>query len=126
MNECLSCYDEIVMELLYRDVENGNWKSCPYCENCINWYIQNQWDEYVNVIKSETCKKTLQRLLKLGPPTRIREPSGLPTSDPSGQIWDLKSGNRTISAKLDGVYVGEKMEKYKIELKEYLMVLNNN
>ena len=126
MTECISCCDDIEVSLFYKDTEDSEWKPCPYCEGCINWFKQNQWNTYVNTIKTETCKKTLKRMIELGPPTRIREPTGLPSDDPSGQIWKLKIGDEIIPANLEGSYEGERMEEYKKELKLYLEQLNDD
>jgi len=120
MDECVSCLDDIEIPNYYRDGPERDWKPCPYCEICIDWFVQNQWDTYVNTIKNETCKKTVKRLIKKGPPTHVSDPQSLPCDNPRESVWEFKIGSDIKSAELVGCLKGTEMEKYKAELNLYL------
>ncbi len=110
--ECISCLDSISHQVTYRDQPEGDWKPSPYCEECMEWFVQNQWESYVTTIETETCEKTLKRMIQAGPPTHIREPVGLPCLDPRRGVLMYKVGDEVKSSELVGVYEGEEMDRY--------------
>lgn len=126
MHECITCLDE------YESVEykekDGEWLNSPYCERCINYFIENQWDNYVNTIKTETCKKTIRRMIDSGPPIYVKEPVGMPCENSQGVYefnfgQDVVNDQRVVSGKLKGVYEGDEMVNYKNFLMNYLETL---
>ena len=117
--ECIICFEEKSDQIFYQDNENSLWKLVPYCLNCINEMKEKQWNIYVNNIENEKCKKSLTRLLKLGPPTKIRDPS-LPCNNPTEKVYQFKVNNELMNSFLKNYYTGEKMEKYKQFITNYL------
>lgn len=123
--ECVSCLEDID-DVKYRDGPNSDWQPSPYCINCLNHMLSTQWDRYVNTIKTETCKKTLRNMIKLGPPTNLRDPISLPCNNDNGEVYQIYHNNIIINAKLNGSYEGSEMERYKKELSEYLEEINGD
>lgn len=118
--ECVSCFDEITYMLEYRDKENSGWKVCKYCKDCIQIMKETQFLNYVNQIKVETCKKSLKRLLELGPPTKVREILTLPCENEKQEVWEFRLNEEVFSSKLENVYQDEQMVEYIEYLKNYL------
>jgi hypothetical protein len=114
--QCLCCFEDIEILVLYRDKKEGEWKKSPYCKECINYFIQNQWKDYVEKIKNETCKVSLERLIHLGPPFHIREP-GLPCENERNEVYELLINGVITSSKLEGTLSGKELEDYLNELK---------
>lgn len=125
MTECVSCLDPISDRIEYQDVENGEWKSCNYCKDCIEIMKQTQFLSYVNQVKSETCKKSLRRLLVLGPPVKIREPVVLPSNNSRSEVYQFRLNNQIFSSDLENVYTGDKMVEYLKFIENYLLELND-
>ena len=121
--ECNICFDETNEKIFYQDNKDSEWKECPYCLECINEMKQKQWNIYVNSIKTETCKATLTRLIKLGPPTKIRD-TYLPCDNETGEVHQFKVGNEIMDSKIIGYYIGEEMTNYKKFLSKYLSELD--
>ena len=117
--ECSICFDEVENKIFYQDNENSEWKPVPYCLNCINEMKEKQWNIYVNTIKTETCKATLARLIKLGPPTKIRD-TYLPCDNQTGEVYRFRVNNTIISSEINGYYKGDEMVTYKEFLNNYL------
>lgn len=124
MNECISCLDSIQETNYYRTSDDSEWIITPYCTECISWMIENQWDDYVETIKKETCKKTLRRMLEKGPPLYVKEPITMPCDNHDG-IYQFKLDGEIVSGELKDHYVGDQLEKYRKELLEYLQSLDN-
>jgi hypothetical protein len=113
--ECISCFENITGEILYRE-KGGEWKKSSYCFECLNYFIEKQWKNYEESVKNETCKKSLKNLLNLGPPFYIREHIGLPCEN--GDVYEISINGEIKSAKLKNIFEGK-------ELEEYLLFLNN-
>ncbi len=111
--DCSSCLNEIENKIFYRDRKDGNWKSSPYCLDCINYFIKNSWKDYDERVRQETCKKSLERLISLGPPINIREPKGLPCDNERGEVYELLIDENIISSKVENALEGKDLENYK-------------
>lgn len=106
---CVSCFEIIQDNVLYRE-KKGEWKQSGYCTDCLNYFIENQWKNYEESVKNETCKKSLERLIKLGPPFYIREPISLPCEN--GEVFEISINGEIKSAKLLNTLEGKKLEEY--------------
>jgi len=121
--DCLSCFETVEDEILYQDNPDSEWKVCVYCVECLNYFKKNQWKSYVDSVKNETCKKSLKSLLKLGPPTKIRDAS-IPCNNTTKEVYQFKINGELISAQLEGCYEGTQLDEYKKELNELLQSLD--
>ena len=121
--ECISCFEEINDLVYYRDKEEGEWKNSPYCFICIDYLLKNQWKNYTEEVKNETCKRTLIRLIKIGPPIYLREPVGLPCENENNEVYELKINDKIISAKLEYILDEKNFKKYIDVLEELTKIL---
>jgi hypothetical protein len=112
--ECLCCYEKF-NNVKFRSEENGEWKNCIYCEDCILYMRKNQFLEYVEKIKTTDCKVSLERLIKQGPPRKVRDPK---LSD--GEVYEFLINGEIVSSQLEFLYPEEELKKYEEDLKLYL------
>lgn len=121
--ECLCCFDilGIEEEVNYRDKENGEWKRCPYCKDCIQYMLKIQFGNYVEEVKNENCKISLERLIKLGPPEKFRD-AKVPCNNEKGEVYEFDFG----SSELEGVYPKKELEEYILSLSIYLDEIKKN
>ena len=103
--ECLCCFDEINNPVKYQSEKDGPWKDCHYCKNCIDYMLETQFTSYIDNIKKETCKVALEKLIKLKPPLKFRDP----TINEGKEIYTFDG----FSAELKNVYSEEELEKYR-------------
>jgi hypothetical protein len=114
--ECLCCFDNIDDSgVKYRDQEEGEWKTCPYCKECVKYMQKIQFANYVEEVKSETCKVSLERLIKLGPPKKFRD-TKVPCNNENGEVYEFDFG----SSNLEGVYPEKELAEYTKFLSTYL------
>lgn len=123
--ECIICIEDIDPVVKYKDKPGGEWRNSPYCSDCMEHFVSNQWFTYVSTIETETCEKTLRRMIQKGPPTHIREPVGLPCENDRGEVIEYRVGDQIKSSRLRGVYEGQEMTKYKTKLQTILIGLEN-
>ena len=116
MMECSCCFGDIEEIIKYRDKKDGEWKECIYCKDCIEYMLETQFNNYVEKIKSETCKVALERLIKMGPPLKFTDPTVVCDND-KNEVYEFN----LFSSDLKNVYQDEEMVKYKDFLKEYLL-----
>ena len=119
--ECIICLSDYTL-IKYRE-KDGEWLESPYCETCINHFIETQWDNYVKTVKSETCKKSLKRMIDAGVPLYVKESVGMPVNNSEG-IYEFMFGNKVISGKLKGVYEGDELIEFEKFLSDYLQSLD--
>jgi len=70
---CKCCLEE-EEEVRYRDKPDGKWMVCIYCEECVKYMLNTQFKNYIEQVKNEKCKKSLERLISMGPPENFRDP----------------------------------------------------
>lgn len=114
--ECSCCFSDIETIVKYRDKADSDWKNCIYCKECIEYMLETQFLDYVEKIKTETCKVALERLIKLGPPLKFRDPK-VPCDNETGEVYEFNM----FSSKLKNVYEKEQMEKYKDYLQQFII-----
>jgi hypothetical protein len=112
--ECLCCFEEINL-VKYRDKENGEWKTCSYCKECIKYMLKIQFLNYVEEVKNETCKVALERLVKLGPPLKFRDPKVICDNE-KGEVYEFDFG----SSHLENIYPEEILKEYITSISTYL------
>jgi len=110
--ECLCCFNEMNEFVKYRDKEEGEWKISPYCEECIRYMLKIQFQNYVDEVKNETCKVSLERLIKLGPPKKFRDPK-VPCENDGNEVYEFSFGLSNVD------YNEEQMN----EITEYINLL---
>lgn len=119
--ECACCFCDIDDVLKYRDEKDGKWKDCIYCKDCVEYMIETQFNDYVERIKNETCKVSLERLLEMGPPLKFRDPKVICNND-KNEVYEFNM----FQSDLNNVYKGDKMVKYMNFIENYLNEIKNN
>ena len=113
--DCTCCFEKILEQVKYRDKENGEWKDCFYCKDCIQHMLNTQFLNYVEKIKNETCKKTLETLIQLGPPTKFRDPN-INCDNEKNEVYEFN----LFPSTLENVYPEKELEEYKFFLNSLL------
>ena len=123
---CSSCFDEIDNNNMVKykvKSENKQWLISNYCENCVHYVINTSWKIFTDSVEKADCKKSLQKILDVGPPINIRDKVGFPDPNNKETLTEIHSllfcRNNTIqSAKLKGSLTG-------IERNNYIKLLEN-
>lgn len=106
----MSCWDDVTPEsyVEYKSSAESEWKPSGFCQTCINFLLNSQWDIYTSALAKSTCKAEQRRLLQHGPPINIKDAKALECPD-GGEVFSLwfMSDGLEHSAKLKGSLVGE-------------------
>jgi len=121
---CVGCLNDIVDNIFYRDKEFSPWLKSNYCSECLNYMIQNQLKHFVEKIKTENCKKSLERLIQMGPPNNIREPLGLPCENEKNEVYDLLINGEISSAKVINTLKEEELEEFNKIMNSLKLIFN--
>jgi hypothetical protein len=72
---CGLCFEDLTPEthILFRMEQNAPWQNLVYCKDCLHALMNDKWNRYFNVLKTEECRATLKTLIEIGPPTRFRD-----------------------------------------------------
>lgn len=106
---CLCCYNDIEDKVTFNDI------IIEYCYDCLLLMLQNQWNTYINLLKSSSCKATLITLIKNGPPLYFKD-SHINNGE---EIKMFKYKNNIIDCKITPIEK-DKLEQLDRTLKSYL------
>lgn len=122
--ECLICMENISDEdiVLYNYEENDIWYVSNYCKKCVIQLRDKQWSAYINGLKDD-CKKSVKKLIDMGPPINIRDDHGFPEKKYT-EIYQLFFDNSIQTAKLTESLTGEDRIKMIDNLLEMLHLLD--
>ena len=117
---CGCCFDEIDNNNMVKykiNSHDSQWLISNYCENCVNYIISTSWKIFTDSVEKADCKKSLQKILDVGPPINIRDKVGFPDPNNKDNLTEIDSllfcRNKQIkSAKLDGSLEGVDRDNY--------------
>lgn len=100
------------------------WKPALYEQSVVAQLLQEQFQQFVERVKTTDCQAELRRLLSKGPPIYIEDKHALPLEDGDTHVINLWYANDQLerSAKLDGAVEGEERQKLWDELNEFIIV----
>lgn len=123
---CQSCFDEIdeTNMVKYQINNNHEWLLSNYCETCVNYLLNTSWKIFKDQVEKADCKKALQKILDVGPPTNLRDRVGFPNPIDKTKLTEIDNlffcNNKEIkSAKLKGSLIGKEKDKYIEFLKNF-------
>ena len=109
MEECPICFESLsdVPLCWYQWEGSQEWALSNYCWICTEAILDNEFDQYIDTIHSNRCKKTLREMIERGPPIWL-EHEGFPT--PNGErLTKLKHSDGTeVPAIYSKAVIGEK------------------
>jgi len=100
------------------------WKPALFELSVIQQLLNDQFEQYVERVKTTNCQAELRRLLASGPPIYISDKHGLALDESEEyviKLWYACDGNER-SAKLKGALEGEERMKLWEELKSFIIV----
>eukprot|EP00349_Pseudokeronopsis_sp_Brazil_P008790 CAMPEP_0202972034 /NCGR_PEP_ID=MMETSP1396-20130829/32842_1 /ASSEMBLY_ACC=CAM_ASM_000872 /TAXON_ID= /ORGANISM="Pseudokeronopsis sp., Strain Brazil" /LENGTH=152 /DNA_ID=CAMNT_0049702029 /DNA_START=93 /DNA_END=551 /DNA_ORIENTATION=+ len=125
--ECLCCMEDISAEnyaeyLPHAHEENPNpsWIPAQYCQTCIEYLLQTQFQNFKDAWQKTTCKAEQRRLVTRGPPINLRDDKAMPCPGKVeiNLLWYMSDGQEK-SAKLLNSLEGEERERYWDELRAF-------
>lgn len=134
--DCLACCCSIEPELYseFRYYHDQEWIPSRYCWDCIQYLLNNRWNDYCKGIANADCASALDRLIVNGPPINLRDPVGFYDPNPmnheeiqtgvfrnkdiSLEVLEFRYQENIISAKLEGSLSGQARIDWWNELKE--------
>jgi len=121
MDECKICYDEITDNTVVYNWINNNRSKSNFCSECVNYMINNNFNNYINDINKTDCEKSLKSALSTPIPLNLT----IDSLKKSQQIDFIEYSDKKISAKLEKKISDEDLNLLNIELKEILLKMNN-
>jgi hypothetical protein len=107
--DCSICFNEISKGVEYRKNTSNEWFETSVCLDCVMHLKKTQYNDYINQIQTTDCKRTLKRLLDMGPPVWIYDVNIFKDVDyeKNENIIEFKYNDECRSARLDGSVEGD-------------------
>lgn len=111
--ECMVTYDDIdeTNYVEYQTAPSGAWHAAKISEDVVRRFVDTQFAEYEEHLRTSDCAATTRRLLTAGPPVWVVEKSGKAMPVPEGDthicaLWYASEGQER-SAQVKGCLEGE-------------------
>jgi len=138
--ECPVCVMDLTKENFVeyaKSANNKKWYASPYCSTCLQYFIDNKWNEYYEKTHKleildmaglkKICPRELRQMVERGPPISVSDYKAMPNEEAVNEIgivthevhalWYANDGSVT-RGKLKGSLEGEARSKYWDVLKE--------
>ena len=108
-DDCSLCYNEIENPVMYKKNTFDKWYGTTVCLDCILYLKRTQYNDYLNNVQTTDCKRTLKRLLEIGPPMWVNDEHIFKNVDynQDEHIIEFKCNHEITSARLDGSVDGD-------------------
>jgi hypothetical protein len=138
--QCSFCWDDIVFsaerekakqfgtpedelpgeQCWWRSMNSHEWTPSKYCFACVTRVRNDNFNSYIESIKTATCPKQLRRLIEDGPPIYVSDPTTFPVT-PGDHVHEFKrvfpdGTEEIVTARLVGSVIGEEREQLWREL----------
>lgn len=111
--DCSFCFNEITDCVEYKKNTTNEWFQSSICFECIMYLKRSQYGDYITQIQSTDCKRTLKRLLEMGPPLWVHDVNVFKNVDYENNenVIEFKCNDEIISARLEGSVDGEERKR---------------
>ena len=111
--DCTLCYNEIEHIVMYKKNTFDKWYETTVCMDCILHLKATQYGDYLNNVQTTDCKRTLKRLLDMGPPIWVSDEHIFKNvnCEQNEHVIQFKCNGEVTPAKLDGSVDGIEREQ---------------
>ena len=119
---CSVCFEDMTPEIfvVYKVTQNNDWVPFTYCNECLTYIMESQWETYVSGLRKADCEATLRKLIEVGPPSHFRDPR----IENGAELFQFMCNSNVISGKLRNSLDGEVLSQFDAKLKDILPLLN--